>query len=385
MAAAVHQLSARGRSVFELRENETWAEEPRLPPVARRFTVFQQRKVDFARLFFDLATLTDAGMTVTQAVRALRAGESVDVQRSVLGALLQDMSAGKSAQESFSTISGIGLDAVAMIGSGEKAGRLASVFNSLARDYSERTKQRSQMLEALGYPLFLFLFMLVAASVVTFVLVPAITPIFESSGQKMPAIVVGLTALREFLAGPFLTITLPLAALSLCSLLVQSWRKATARWMSAQWMRLPIIGGIMRRMGLARYLSSLSLLLGNGTPMADALALSADCSTIAAFRPRLRTARDLVLAGERLPDALAKSGVLETRIVSLIAVGDEASRLPTVLSRAAAILEDEARRRATHLVAMLTPTMIIALGLLIGGLAVSVMTALLGINEIAIQ
>jgi general secretion pathway protein F len=164
------------------------------------------------------------------------------------------------------------------------------------------------------------------------------------------------------------------------------WTRATATGIFQRIIiKFPLIGPIIRKSAQSRYLSSFALLVGNGVPMAKALELSALSAFLPAFKPGLLDIRDRVSAGAKLPSSLEESGLFDPRIVSLIAVGDEANRLPAVAGRAAQILETEAQNAIARCTAMLTPMITILMGLLIGGLAVSVMTALLSINEIAIQ
>jgi general secretion pathway protein F len=382
---ALRQLSRQGRAVFELDEAE--ARKETRSGINRRPTsfAFMARKFNAAQLFSDLALLTDAGLTITQALRSMHSTEASAEQRKVIGALLASMSTGTNAAAAFGSIKSVPLDSVGLIASGENAGRLAEVFRALTEQYEERAKLKSQLQNALGYPIFLLLLMVAAILVLTFALVPAIEPIFQNADRPPPMVVGLLSSLRGFLTGGFV-IGGPLVILGMLLLaLVPAFRKQIRTSLYALTGRLPIIGTIIGKTALARYLSSLALLLSNGTSMSKALALAATTVPNAALQTKLITVRDRVSTGERLPLALENSRLFDDRILSLIAVGDEANRLAIVAKRASKILDSEAQITTTRLIAILTPAMTIALGLLIGGLVVSVMTALLSINEIAIQ
>jgi general secretion pathway protein F len=382
---ALRQLAHRGRAVFELDEAEAKKEKRSGRGQAPKSFAFMARKFNAAQLFSDLALLTDAGLTITQALRSMHSTEASVEQRKVIGELLASMSKGTNAAAAFGSIKSVPLDSVGLIASGENAGRLAEVFRALTEQYEERAKLKSQLQNALGYPIFLLLLMVAAILVLTFALVPAIEPIFQNADRPPPMVVGLLSSLRGFLTGGFV-IGGPLVILGMLLLaLVPAFRKQIRTSLYALTGRLPIIGTIISKTALARYLSSLALLLSNGTSMSKALALAATTVPNAALQTKLITVRDRVSTGERLPQALENSRLFDDRIVSLIAVGDEANRLAIVTKRASKILDSEAQTTTTRLIAILTPAMTIALGLLIGGLVVSVMTALLSINEIAIQ
>ena len=382
---AMQQLSAIGLSVIDLQESRKLS----LNSKAQRagFARFQLSKgrVDIGRLFADLALLTEAGLTVTQALRSMSATETAPLQRQTVATLLESMSAGRSAATSFSSISGIPLDSLGLIGSGENAGRLPEVFRTLALQYEERAKLRSDLFNALGYPAFLLALMLLAVLVLTFALVPALEPIFENNQSQTPFIVVALSALRRGLSSDLALIVMLATLLVAAASLHPKARTALARSTSTAVIRLPLVGAIIRKSSLASYLSSFAILIASGASMTKALELSANCSKLPSFGARLTEIRNSVSTGQRLPAAFEASGLFDDRIIALIAVGDEAGRLGVVAKRAAQILESEVQNATTRYAAMLTPLMTIVIGLLIGGLVISVMTALLSINEIAVQ
>ena len=381
--AALRALGSKGLAVFELTDAQvrTADFDVSKPPRFR----FGGKYVDFSRLFSDLALLTGAGLTVTQSLRSMRSTETAAAQRTAIIGLLDKMGSGASAAASFALIEAIPSENLGMISSGENAGKLPEVFGALAAQYEERAKLRSQLLNALAYPLFLAVLMIAASLVLTFALVPSIAPIFENSGQPAPFIVAVLSSFRAGLTGGFAMAAFAAAALLLLLTFLPSIRAAAAAAFQKGIVRLPLIGPIIRKSAQARYLSSFALLIGNGAPMAKALELSALSTAFPAFKPALLSVRDSVSTGEKLPLALKRSGLFDERIITLIAVGDEANRLAAVSKRAAQILEGEAQKAIMQGTAMLTPLMTITMGLLIGGLVVSVMTALLSINEIAIQ
>jgi general secretion pathway protein F len=382
---ALRLLASKGLSVFELTEAKAHVSAEDFGDARPSRFPFVSDRVDFSKLFAELALLTGAGLTVTQSLRSMRSTETSAAQQSAIIGLVNKMGSGTSAAASFAEIKSIPPESLGMISSGEHAGRLPEVFGALAAQYEERAKLKSQLLNALAYPLFLVVLMFAAILVLTFALIPSIAPIFEDSGQPAPFIIAVLSSLRAGLTGGFVMAFSAAAALLLLLSFLTSVRAAAANAFQKFIVNLPVIGPIIRKSTQARYLSSFALLIGNGAPMAKALELSALSAVIPAFKPVLLGVRDNVSTGEKLPSALKRCGLFDQRIVSLIAVGDEANRLPAVARRAAQILESEAQNAIMRCTAMLTPLMTILLGLLIGGLVVSVMTTLLSINEIAVQ
>jgi general secretion pathway protein F len=306
------------------------------------------------------------------------------VQRQAVETIEAVMATGKSASQSFTLIPEIPRDALGLIASGESAARLPAIFRSLSVHHEEREKASAAMLSALAYPAFLFVLMLLAIGVITFVLVPSIEPIFENAEKPAPTIVSALSLLRSVLLQASVPLGLALIAMGCLSFLtpVRRYFRNLGRKIL---LRLPIAGKVIAKRGQSQYLSSLSILLENGGTMANALLLSAECNPIHAFTPALLKVRERVTTGSGLTSALRESELFDERILSLISVGDEAGKLSFVCARAAKVLENEAQAMLAKFLSALTPAITIALGLLIGGLVISVMTALLSINDLALQ
>lgn len=380
-ADAARILAEKGRMPFELK--------PATRPGFRRrreiATLKGAGRLSQSRLFLDLAILTEAGMTLPQALRALLTSEAVPAQRTAIATIAAHMNSGGSAASSFALLEEVSSETAALLASGERASQMSVVLRALATQMGDRDRRVAEFRNALAYPAFLLVMMCLALGVIVFVLVPTLAPVFENSGRQPPTIIRVLKGLHDAAFDPIIQV-LALGLLTLASSFTLVRIRTVAgppirRWILA----LPFIGGAIHKANCARYLSSLSLLIGGGTPMTEALALAASCNPSPQLRLALTMVRDQVAAGDRLPTALERTRQFEPKIISLLSVGDEVNRLTIVLSRASEILDEEAKTIMSRLLSALTPAMTIVLGLLIGGLVVSVMTALLSINDLALQ
>jgi general secretion pathway protein F len=116
-----------------------------------------------------------------------------------------------------------------------------------------------------------------------------------------------------------------------------------------------------------------------------ALELAAGACPLAAYTEPLLAIRDRVAGGTTLRRAIEEPALFDQTTLSLIRVGDESNKLPDALTRAAFLLERNARAARRRLFAVLTPALTIAMGALVGGVVISVMSALLSINNLAAQ
>lgn len=355
------------------------------PARERRASLFSSiTKPSHERLFSDLSILMNAGLRFDQALLAISSDTSNRANQQLASDLLEHISAGRSPSAAFQHAKGLRADVVALVSSGEHSGRLPHVFSVLASELEKQAAQRKAFIDASIYPLFLLFMMLCALLVVTFVLVPALEPIFEGAGKPAPVMIGLFSAVGNALTAPgsLLFIGLPSAA---AMILVVIKRGALKELSSRLLSNLPLVGTVVRKAGLSRYLQSLAILLENGVATPTALLLAAQSCPVSAFHQPLLSVRDHVTSGERLPDALSRTALFPPGIVSLAAVGDEVNNLPVVLAKAANILQEESQRLLDRMLAMLTPLITIVLGALIGGLVISVMLALLSINELSVQ
>ncbi len=349
----------------------------------RRFSLKLTLPFDTSSFFRELAVLSGSGLTLDQALQVMRSTVDDRSARDIIEAMAARLASGEPPSVAVQLITGLPDDLRALVSVGERSGSLPYMFSVIAEDLARRAAQRKKLLDAAIYPAFLLLMMLGAVMVVTFVLVPALLPVFDGSDKPPPVMISALSGLRELLLGPWFSI----AASSLLLILALTWMlKAEKRdWVQRLLQRTPVIGSMLIKAILARYLQSLAVLLDNSVSLPDALGLSAECCTIRDLKPRMGELRDKVVSGRPLSEALHESTLFSAKVVSLVRAGDQVNKLPVVLSTSSELLREEVQRRADRALALMTPVVTIVLGLLVGGLVISVMTALLSVNELGMS
>jgi general secretion pathway protein F len=216
------------------------------------------------------------------------------------------------------------------------------------------------------------------------VLLPTIVPIFKDAGAEPPFIIQrildGQAALSQhwMLVGVFLA----LAAVGVVALVQNPQARAT-------WHRLvlhaPVLGELITMAETAKLARTLASLLGSGVPMLAALRIVENVAGNAGFASALGTAAEEVKEGRMLSQALRKGGVFPGLMLRLVAVGEETGRLEPMLRHVEKIFESQVQRRIEQMLTLLTPALTIVMGLIVGGLIMSVMSAILSINELAFK
>ncbi|MER8785950.1 type II secretion system F family protein [Mesorhizobium sp. M1006] len=378
---AARKLAQQGRRSYHLAPVDRAKQFVQLPG---RGALTFTRRVDLSRLFSELSVLLNAGFTVDRALSAVISGEGNHTRRQQLQSVLDLTTGGRPIAEAFASLPGITSDVAALLASGERSGKMAFICQRLADTFEAKAKRRAAIVEALTYPTFLLVVMSGALVILATVLVPALEPIFEGSTAAKPFTMKLLSALGTvFTDYPFV---FPLAATAALLFYLFLSRSAGAKALFSRWLlRLPLIGSLVKDTVIARYLETLSLLLGNGVAMTEALGLSANVSRQSSLWASFTAIGDDVANGARLHSAIVKSGIFDNATMSLISLGEDANALPVVLDRAGKMLQAALTRRIDAVLKLLTPALTISLGFLVGSLVISVMTTILSINDLALK
>lgn len=336
------------------------------------------------KILTELSVLLDAGFNVAAALRVIAAAQAAGVDRERLQAISEKIADGKSLSEAFASWPGLTPDVSAMIASGEQSGRIAQVVSRMAEGFRYRAERRAAIRDALVYPAFLLLMVIAAFLFLALYLMPAIEPVFDTGSMEKPVVVWMLSGVGRFLnenGGLLLGIGLAIAALvGLAS------RGAAARRLGSRLvLRLPVVGRLRRQAAIVKFLDALSLMSGNGVALIEALRLAAWTCSMPELRGQLDQIGPRVADGVRLQTAFKQAGVFDGPTLTLVGIGEESNNLAPLLKRASTLVETRLKTSIDRIATFLTPAITIGLGLLIGGLVVSVMTALLSINQIAIQ
>lgn len=386
--AALDTLARRGVFPLEIGVGEA-AQEVTLPWWQRE--VFTPRggalsHADLAVFARELATLVKAELPIDEALRIVALQPSVNARtRGVVRNVLTQVMEGKSLSEAMALVRPSFPEHVwRTIAAGEAGSTLAQSLDELARYLERGNEVRSKLATALLYPAILLLAAGAALAVVMGVLLPTIAPLFKDAGKEPPAVLGLLLDAQAFIAAHW-----PLllsAALSLMLLAIAAWRNAAARLaIDRATLRLPLARALITARDTARFARTLATLLRSGVPMLDALRSSGEVVGNRAFGEAVRTVASQVREGGTLSDPLARSGRFSELALRLVTAGERTGQLDPMLMRVAEIYEDSLQRQLMRLTSLVTPILTVVIGFVVGALILSVMGAIVGLNELAVR
>jgi general secretion pathway protein F/type IV pilus assembly protein PilC len=314
-----------------------------------------------AASYRQLSELLRSGVPLLRALRLLGKGKSNPTLAKAWSDIADSLAAGERFADAMSRHPRIFATVhVAMVRAGERGAFLEPVLARLATLLEQQADLRGRVIGNLMYPLVLLL-VGAAASLVFFV------PKFQDFFDKLPSLPLAtrilLGASDLFTAHAYVIIALALAT---TATVVWLFRRAGFRyWLATVLMRAPMLGPLFASIAVARFARMLGTLLENGIPMLQAIDIARDSAGNPVLARALERASESVRQGEQLSKPLAESGLFAEDVIEIIAVGESANTLPSVLVRLADTLEARIDRALATVLRLMEPAMLLFIALVV--------------------
>jgi general secretion pathway protein F len=329
-----------------------------------------------------LATLVRSGLPLDEALTAVaQQSESKRVQRVTLGVRARVVEGNSLASAMAEFPGAFPVLFRATVEAGEQAGRLDGVLERLA-DYADRGQQlKNKLLVSLIYPIALiFVAILVIVAMMTYV-VPKIVGVFNSIGQTLPPLTVGLIAMSDFLRnyGIYLLGAIIAAVLAFSAAMRnEEFRRKVHR----QQLRLPLFGRLIRGGNTGRFMRTLGILFGSGVPILEALRIGSQVVTNIPMREAVDEAARRVREGVTLNRSLAESRLFPPITLHLIASGEASGKLDEMLDRAATNQEREQETTIAAMVGIMEPMVILGMGGIVLLIVLAILLPIFDLNQL---
>ena len=340
------------------------------------------RSRDVSILLRQLALLLGAGLTLEAALQTLSDNTSKALAGFADG-LRASISAGDSFAEALERHTSVIEPAyVAMVRAGEASGKLDAVLRAIVEDRARREILTDRINSAIRYPLFLVGSAIVILLFFLIYVVPQFEPVFKDLGGRLnsgAALVVACSSWLRLNLDLFLGICLFSVLGAWLTLSRREWRARIIGVIAS----LPGISEPMNDRRTARIVGTLGLLLENGVPLPTALKILRDIVTEPRYVAAVDQVHEEVRNGRRFADALADASLLPPLAVRMLSVGDEVGDVATIVRHASQFYEHKLGLGLDRLMGAIGPITIIVVSIVIGSLIVSIMSALLGMTELA--
>ena len=329
----------------------------------------------------DLALLLRSGTRINDALDLLSNERELGRMRVVAGELHEAVLAGQSFAEALGGRPDVFPPLyLALVGLGEQTATLAPILEGVAAEGARAEALRRRIVDALRYPAFLLLSACgVLGFFLTFVL-PQFAGLFNDMRVKPDPVLATFLSLSASLRenGAVYAAVALLVVLTL----VVAWRNQSARaYLFEQAGRLPVLGATFEQHRTILFCRNLALLLSGGVTLSAALRVLVDVMAASGSQAGWSRIVDKVRRGGKLSDALGHEKLLPAMAVRTLRLGEETNQLPILAARVADYFEARLDRNIDRIVGVAGPVAILVISAIVGGLIVSVMTALLSVNQ----
>jgi general secretion pathway protein F len=331
----------------------------------------------------EFATLEQADVPLDQSLRILAAQSPSEPLRALAQELLARIVDGASLSDALSRRPDIfSSEYINMVREGEAVGRVGASLTELAEMLERRLELRARIQSALIYPSLLITLAIISTGVVLGTLVPSIAPIFADNGKAMPS---GLQFILDVQANAgvigliFLLIGVGLATVYKMAQTRPTWQVALGRL----YLRLPVAGPLLAQFATARFSRTLGSMIKAGVPLLQGLESARTAVSNAFLNDELAGVVEAVRGGANLSGALARVPYLPPVATQMITIGEETAQLGDMLLRVAAMFERQTQRSIERAMGLMTPVLTILIAGVVGGLIMTVMDAVLSINDLA--
>jgi len=339
------------------------------------FTGIQRVKLrDLVMFSRQFATMIDAGLSVVKCLDILQKQTRNPKMKDVIGEVKRDVGGGMSLTEALQKHPRIFNPLyVNMIRSAEAGGILDQVLDRLSTFLEKEQETRNKIKSAMMYPAVVFCFAILMLIALLFFVLPKFKGIFETMGLELPITTRILLESSEYMrAYWYIALVVLVGSVILVKALARTEKGEHA--IDAAKLRLPVFGDLILKTSVSRFARTFGTLISSGVPVLRALEIVADTAGNRVISDTVARARVSIKEGEKISTPLFGSNIFPVMVTQMIAVGEETGRLDQMLVKVSNFYDEEVDTTLKSLTSLIEPLMIVGLGLIVGFIAVSVIS-----------
>lgn len=350
---------------------------------ASKFTLFQPRisTSDLALLTRQLATLIESALPIEEALLAVAEQSDKPRHKNMMMAVRSKVVEGHGLADALSEFPSV-FDTLyrAMVAAGEKSGHLDTVLNRLA-DYTERRQQvKSQIVQAMIYPIMMLVVAVGIVSLLLAYVVPKIIGQFDNMGQELPTvtqILIGMSdATRDY--GLYALVVMGLLMVGYQRLLQKaSFRLASDR----RRLKMPVMGNVVKGLNTSRFASTLSILTASAVPVLEGMRIAGNVLDNKYIQGLVQDAAQRVQEGASLRSSLEQTKVFPPMMMHMIASGEKSGELQSMLARAADNQDREFEAQVNIALSIMGPVLILAMAGIVFFIVIAILLPIISLNS----
>lgn len=334
--------------------------------------------VIFSRQF---STMINAGVPILQSLQIMCEQTENKVLRRILYSVRNDIEGGNSLFDSLRKHPKVFSDLYAnMVNAGETGGVLDVILLRLAEYLEKTARLKARVKSAMVYPAVVVTVAVAVIAIILIFVIPTFETMFADFGAALPLPTQIVINMSRFTQDNILWIFGGLIAFAVIA--KRLYRLERVKIMVDFWLlTLPVFGPLMRKVAVARFGRTLSTMVSSGVPILNALDIVAKTSGNKTVELGVLEAKKSIAEGQTLADPLEVTGVFPPMVIQMIAIGESTGSLDHMLAKVADFYDSEVDIAVETLTSLLEPMMIVFLGVVVGGLVVSMYLPIFQIGE----
>jgi len=322
----------------------------------------------FARQF---STMIDAGLPLLQCLDILQSQQDNPTFKKNLKKIKESVESGETFADALKKFPKIFNELfINMVAAGEAGGILDVILNRLSAHMEKMAKLKRQVKGAMTYPIITMIVAVIVVAIILVFVIPVFSEMFADFGSTLPTPTLIVVAMSNFTIHNIGYIIGGIIAIAF--LLRRVYANPKGRiFMDELFLRLPVIGLLIRKVAVAKFTRTASTMLSSGVSILEVLDIVAKTSGNKIVEFAIQDVKSGISEGRSMADPLLESGVFPSMVCSMIAVGESTGALDIMMSKIADFYDDEVDQAVKNLTDMIEPFMLVFLGVVVGGLVIS--------------
>lgn len=349
-----------------------------------------QREISFKKPFSDkvkeefykeFSTLLSSGIDMQRTLSILIEEQTNKKVLEILNEIIQSIIVGKSLSEALKNCGHFTAYEYQSIKIGEETGRLQIILEHLSEYFTNKVKLRRQLISVFTYPTFVIF---ITFGVLYFMLnsvVPMFEDVFAQFGQDLPYLTQKIIVISRHFSS-FLMYFI----IATVGIIIYGYTQRKEEWFrnitSKIVLRMPIFGGLMKKIYLARTCQSMSLLLSSKTPLVSSLSLVEEMIGFYPIESAISNIKGEIIKGETLHAGFSKYPIFDKRLVSLTKIAEETNQLDATFERLSKQYQEDIEFKTKLIGTIIEPLIIVIIGLIVGVIMVAMYMPMFNLSNV---
>lgn len=326
---------------------------------------------DIAIFSRQLATMMGAGVPMVQGFEIVAGGQANPRMKDMLTDIKTEIEGGSALNEALGKYP-VQFDELYrnLVRAGESAGVLDTVLDTIAT-YKENIENiKGKIKKAMFYPAAVLAVALIVASILLIFVIPQFETVFKNFGADLPAFTQMLVNMSRFMVAYWWMVLLIFAGTIFGLIMLYKRSEKFAHFIGRALLKIPVVGQILRQSAIARFARTLGVTFRAGVPLVEALDSVANATGSVVYNDAVKRIREDVAVGHQLQLAMRQTSLFPNMVVQMVAIGEEAGALDTMLFKIAEFFETEVNNAVDALSSLLEPMIMVIIGLIVGSMVV---------------